>query len=204
MSVPEATAVRRGRIQLLLIFALFVAPPLAAWFAWQYVDEHGVDATTNAGTLVAPARPVTAAGLAAADGAALADDALRGRWTYVLFAPAGCGEPCREQLYLTRQVRLAVNKDVSRVQRLLVLPAAPSGAARAELAERHADLRIAVSSSTDAPFVMPFRGEAFAPDGSQYFLVDPLGNLMMRYDGDAPGKGVLKDLRKLLKVSQIG
>lgn len=204
MSAPEQAAVRRGRIQLLLIFALFVAPPLGAWFAWQYVDEHGVEATTNVGTLVSPVRPVTAAGLASVDGIALPVDALRGRWTYVLFAPAGCGEPCREQLYLTRQVRLAVNKDVSRVQRLLVLPATPAGPAKAELQDRHPDLRIVVSSSSDAPFTVPFRGQAFTPDGTQYFLLDPLGNLMMRYAGDAPGKGVLKDLRKLLKVSQIG
>jgi hypothetical protein len=204
MSAPEPTAVRRGRVKLLLIFALFVAPPLGAWFAWQYVDEHGVDATTNMGTLVSPVRPVAAAGLATADGTVLPDGALRGRWTYVLFAPAGCGEACREQLYLTRQVRLAVNKDVSRVQRMLVLPAAPTGAAKAELDELHPDLRIVLSSSPDATFAAPFHGEAFAPDGTQYFLLDPLGNLMMRYADDAPGKGVLKDLRKLLKVSQIG
>lgn len=204
MSAPEVAAVRRGRVQLVLIFALFLAPPLGAWFAWQYVETHGVDATTNVGVLVSPARPVTADGLGAGDGADLTVDALRGRWTYVLFAPAGCGERCRRQLYLTRQVRLGVNKDMSRVQRLLVVPASSGAGPRAELAEAHPDLRVAVLRSEDAPFAAPFHGEGFAPDGAHYFLLDPLGNLMMRYADDVPGKGLLKDLRKLLKASQIG
>ena len=49
-----------------------------------------------------------------------------------------------------------------------------------------------------------FRGEGFSPDGTQYFLVDPLVNLMMYYDSEVSAKGMMKDLRKLLKVSQVG
>ena len=49
-----------------------------------------------------------------------------------------------------------------------------------------------------------FRGDGFGTEGMQYFLVDPLGNLMMYYDVDVPAKGMIKDLQKLLKVSQIG
>jgi hypothetical protein len=204
MSAPDAVAARRGRVQLVLLFTLFLAPPLGAWLAWQHVQTHGVEATTNVGSLVSPAVPVSADGLGTAAGGDLPADALRGRWTYVVFAPAGCGEPCREQLYLTRQVRLAVNKDTSRVQRLLILPRAPGRALQAYLADQHPDLRIAVPRPDEARFAAPFRGEGFSPDGARYFLLDPLGNLMMHYAGDVPGKGLLKDLRKLLKVSQIG
>lgn len=204
MSGPEGMAARRGRIQLLLIFALFLAPPLLAWFAWQHAERHGVGSTSNAGVLVAPARPVDGGALVGADGAALQAGLLRGRWTYVVFSTAGCGASCRDHLYLTRQVRVAVNKDTSRVQRLLVLTSTPAATLVEELADGHADLHIAVLGSDDTNFVAPFRGEGFAPDGRQFFLLDPLGNLMMRYPAEVSGKGVLGDLRKLLKVSQIG
>ena len=43
-----------------------------------------------------------------------------------------------------------------------------------------------------------------SPGGEHYFLVDPLGNLMMHYDLSVPARGLMKDLQKLLKVSQIG
>ena len=51
----------RSRIQLLLIITLFLLPPLLAWVAWRTIGEGGVDATTNAGTLIAPARPLAVA-----------------------------------------------------------------------------------------------------------------------------------------------
>ena len=68
----------------------------------------------------------------------------------------------------------------------------------------HADLRWVVGDHRAETLRARFRGEGFAPDGEHYFLVDPLGNLMMFYDLSMPTTGMMKDLRKLLKVSQIG
>lgn len=50
MSKPDASQVRRSRVQLILIFALFLLPPVSAWVAWKYLGERGVSATTNAGS----------------------------------------------------------------------------------------------------------------------------------------------------------
>jgi hypothetical protein len=36
------------------------------------------------------------------------------------------------------------------------------------------------------------------------YVVDPLGNLVMRYDAREDPKGLLTDLKKLLKLSHIG
>lgn len=204
MSVSDAGAQRRNRIQLLLIFGLFLIPPVGAWVAWQYVGEHGVGATTNTGVLVSPARPLDTAGLGWGDGREPGRAPLRGRWTYVIFAPGGCDERCQQQLYLTRQIRLAMSKDVRRVQRLLVLDGAPSAALLAQLETDHADLEWAVPGATEQGFTRQFTGETFDSSGAQYFLVDPLGNLMMYYDLSSPAKGMMKDLQKLLKTSQIG
>ena len=203
MSVPEAQ-IRRNRAKFLLLVALFLVPPVAAWVAWQYLGAAGVQTTTNAGTLVSPARPLAIAGLVQGNGEVLGDERLRGRWTYVMFASNGCDRHCQQQLYLTRQIRLGMNKDIRRVQRLLVLDAMPDEALAQQLAAEHEDLVWAVGGSDATPLLERFRGQDFAPDGAQCFLVDPLGNLMMYYDPDVPAKGMIQDLRKLLKVSQIG
>jgi cytochrome oxidase Cu insertion factor (SCO1/SenC/PrrC family) len=204
MSVSEAQALRRSRIQLLLIFGLFLIPPVGAWITWQYLGDHGVEATTNAGTLVSPAQPVRVKGLLTADGGQFDDAGLRGRWTYVMFAQQGCDDRCQQQLYLTRQVRMAMNKDVRRVQRLLVLGSLPDAALVQRLAAEHSDLRWVVQDAAGDRFADQFQGAGFSSSGVQYFLLDPLGNLMMFYDLSTPAKGMMKDLQKLLKISQIG
>ena len=132
------------------------------------------------------------------------DKDLRGRWTYVLFAPGDCGDVCQRQLYLTRQTRIAVSKDIPRVQRLLVLGRQPSSELAQRLREEQPELHWVVSSEQAGPLMQQFSGEGFDPLGGQFFLVDPLGNLMMFYDLEVPSKGLLKDLQKLLKISQIG
>jgi hypothetical protein len=204
MSRPDERQVRRSRIQLILIFALFLLPPLSAWVAWKYLGTSGVESTTNAGTLIAPARPLDLAGLRRPDGAPFVDADLHGRWTYVLFVPGECDERCEQQLYLTRQVRLSVSKDIPRVQRLAVFGQAPAAALAQELASDHADLTWVVRDTAAGRLLDSFRGDGFGADGQQYFLIDPLGNLMMYYDLSVPAKGMMKDLQKLLKISQIG
>ena len=204
MSVSEAAPVGKGRRQLLLIVALFLIPPATAWLAWLYLQEQGVGATTNAGTLVSPARPVHLGGLRNGSGAPFDPDTLRGRWTYVLFGDARCEDDCWERLYLTRQTRLAMNKDIARVQRLLILSSAPSAGLVQRLSNEHPDLRWVVLDNAAEPGLQAFDGVGYDRKGNHYFLVDPLGNLMMVYDLSVPAKGVMKDLRKLLKISQVG
>lgn len=194
----------RSRVKLVLILVLFLLPPVGAWLAWKQMGDAGTDSTTNAGTLIQPARPVVVAGLVDGAGRPIADDALRSRWTYVLFVPGDCGERCQEQLYLTRQVRMAMNKDIPRVQRLALFGASPGPGLLERLEQQHGDLQWAVLGEAAKPFLDEFQGAGFGNSGNEYFLVDPLGNLMMFYTLDVPAKGMMKDLRKLLKISQIG
>ncbi|MGB5760924.1 MAG: hypothetical protein WBM58_00080 [Sedimenticolaceae bacterium] len=204
MSRPDDRRKRRSRTQLVLIFALFLLPPVSAWVAWKYLGEQGVGVTTNAGTLVSPARPLQLTGLVQPDGTVFPPDELRGRWAYVMFAPGDCGESCQQQLYLTRQIRLSMSKDIPRVQRLLILAEQPSPELVRQLADKQADLRWVVLGEQADPLLQVFSGTGFAPKGGQLFLVDPLGNLMMYYNLEVPAKGMMRDLQKLLKISQIG
>jgi hypothetical protein len=203
--VDERTRNKR-RAQFLLLAALFMAPVIAAWVAWKYMGSHGVAMTTNAGTLISPARSIEVPALSTLDREPLSDQYLRGRWTYVIFVPeSGCGEECQRQIFYTRQVRTSVNKDMFRVQRLLVTRRQPGQALVDQLSSEHSDLQVALVAPADwSGLVAQFRIGSQEDGVQRFYLVDPLGNLMMAYEPGVPPKGVLKDLRKLLKISQIG
>jgi hypothetical protein len=192
-------AQRRSRLHLILIALLFAAPVISAWVAWKLAVTEGVGSTTNAGTLVQPARPLTAVPMNDAAGVPLAKDLLHGRWSYVMLAGDGCDKHCVERLHLTRQLRISVNKDQTRVQRVLVVKAVPPNLT--QLQADNPDLVIAVATGKAWT---AFSEQFAAVTQAAVYLVDPLGNLMMSYPASVHFKGMLLDLRKLLKVSQIG
>ena len=41
-------------------------------------------------------------------------------------------------------------------------------------------------------------------EAQRLYIIDPLGNLMMSYPPDINPRGIMKDLKKLLKFSRIG
>jgi hypothetical protein len=184
---------------------LFVAPILLAWMLFQTRDLWWSGAGGNYGELVTPARPVQLGGLETVAQEPLNGELLQGRWTLVILADDPSDAICRESLYITRQVRVALDKDKTRVQRLLVLWKRPPAAVLEELRRVDPGLIVATAAAASLARIR----EEFAP-GTEHevlrflYVVDPLGNLMMRYPAGANGKRMLKDLRRLLKVSQIG
>jgi hypothetical protein len=197
--------IARSRWTLIGVAALFVGPLLLAWMLFETRDLWWSGATGNYGELVMPARPVELAGLETFAHDPVDRKLLQGRWTLVILADDPRDAACRESLYLTRQVRTALGKEQSRVQRLLVLAKWPPAAVRAELTRIDPALVVATASADSLARIREelALGADEAARGFVY-LVDPLGNLMMRYPEGADGKRMLKDLRRLLKVSQIG
>jgi len=190
---------RAGRRKLLALVALFVVPLLAAGVWYALVDWVRPQASAH-GTLIEPARPLdefAVATLADADSRYDLDD-LRGHWTLVHIIDARCAAACRERIHYTRQIRDALGHDRVRVRRLAIVPPAATGPGLAGLLPEHPDLIVV-------------RGEAalieqLPADRSpvSVFLVDPLGNLMMRFDGDVEPRGIRHDLERLLRISRIG
>lgn len=203
MNAVSTAPAGKGRRQLVMLIALFLLPPIAAYLAWQYVSEHGVGATTNHGTFISPPRPLALDQLTGTDGEPLDVSDIKGRWLYVVLAKGGCDARCESQLFLTRQTRIGVNKDMPRVRRLLITDQALDAQLAATLAEQHPRLLVAQQAS-GSEVMSKFQGAQYAGDGAQFFLVDPMGNLMMFYSEDVQPKGLLRDLQKLLKTSQVG
>ena len=193
---------RRSRLGLIGLAALFFVP-LALSFLLYYGTSWRPSGTTQHGDLIEPPRPLPAIPLVPVTGGPAQAEGLRGAWHLVYLGPADCGQPCRDSLVLTRQVRLALDKDVTRVRRVYLYPgeASPAGA----LATEHPDLLLAsLAGEAGAGLLAEFPKGAAAAEAGQWFLVDPLGNLMMAYPADVTPKGLLKDLERLLKLSHIG
>lgn len=204
MSENDKTS-NRGRRQLLLLATLFLAPVLTSWAAWMYLSHGGSAASTNAGALIQPARPLQQVSLHDARGEPWSMAAVRGRWAYVMFAESTCADECQRQLYYTRQIRTGVSKDMARVRRVLVLGYQPDEVWQREIARDHPDLTVVVAAEAAwNRFAGQFSEQNQGVDGNDFYMVDPLGNLMMRYGQQVSAKGIAKDLRKLLKVSQVG
>ena len=180
MNAPSADTLKRGRLKLAALGLFFCAPFALAWLAWWLDWAPG--STANYGELIAPPRPLSGAPL----------EALRGKWVLVSFDAAGCDAYCEKKLYFMRQVRRAQGKDQDRVERLWVVtdarrpPAKLLGAIEGTRIEPAAGI-----------------GAAFPAAGAitdHIYVIDPLGNLMMRYPRDPDPSRMLKDLQRLLKV----
>jgi hypothetical protein len=178
---------------------LFFAPLGLAFYLYYGYGAWRPGGRVNAGELIEPARPLPPLALPLFGAGNTSADFLKGKWTLLYVEPAACGQACRKDLYAMRQVRLALDRDMNRVQRVLIADVDCCDAK--ELREQHPDLVTIRASAADAPLLalLPHR------DGAPHFyLIDPLGNLMMCYTADANAKGMLEDLKRLLQLSSIG
>ena len=176
--------VKRGRVKLALLLALFAIPLVAAWAI--YVSGWMSGTAANYGTLLQPR---------------LLDDpalvALRGKWVLVSLDRAACDASCEKKLYFMRQVRRAQGRQMNRVERLWIVtdPAAPAPVLLAAIEGTHL-------ARSGEKLAGAFPAERAATD--HIYLVDPLGNLMLRFPRDPNPSKIIKDLERLLKYSGFG
>jgi hypothetical protein len=113
-----------------------------------------------------------------------------------------CDEECHRHLYDTRQVRLALDRDMNRVQRVFIADA--DCCDLKELQAAHPDLIAIRASAADQPLRTLLQSGAGTVNTPCIYLIDPLGNLMMSYAADAKPKGMLEDMKRLLRLSSVG
>jgi hypothetical protein len=188
----------RGRRTLLIVAAIFFLP-VAVAFTLYYGKLWRPANSSSKGELIEPARPLTVAGLRHADGTPAADSVLAGKWTLLYIGDGRCDDACRTALVFGRQSRLALNNEMTRVQRVFL---ATGNCCDSEYFAREQAGLIALDASAPeaTALLQQFPGER----EHTLFIVDPLGNLMMRHDASHTTKDLLSDLKKLLKLSHIG
>ena len=140
MITPDPATVRRGRRQLVALAALFFVPLAVAFWLYYGPTDWRPAGGSNRGELIDPARPMPAVSLPMADGSQSGTGLLRGKWTMLYVGDGACDERCRKALYLTRQSRTALNKDMDRIQRVFL--ATGTQIDSAFLAREHPDLLV--------------------------------------------------------------
>jgi cytochrome oxidase Cu insertion factor (SCO1/SenC/PrrC family) len=192
---PTESKPRASRGPLVWIAVAAFAPFILAYLTFYF---WAPEARMNYGELIEPARPLPDATLTLADGQPFRLGALRGKWVLMLTAPGACDESCQHALYHMRQVQRAQGKNMDRIERVwLITDDAPLDPALARALEGMYFVRVAGSEVLREP--------ALAGDRSGHiYLVDPLGNLMLRFPRDADPSRILRDISRLLRVSRIG
>jgi hypothetical protein len=187
---PASGPDRKARRTLLLIAAIALAPLVASYTIYYFFPRA---AFVNYGTLLptAPAPDLRGEG---PDAKPFALSALRGRWVLVVAGDGACDAACRRKLYATRQARTMQGREQERIVRVWLVTDATAPAA--DVLADHPGLVVAR---------VPASAAAQLPGGpGAIYLVDPLGNLVLRYPEDPDIKGIGKDLGRVLKASGIG
>jgi cytochrome oxidase Cu insertion factor (SCO1/SenC/PrrC family) len=187
---------------MLLVTALLALPFIVAfalyWFEWRPAK------LANHGQLIEPVRALPETGLTLVDGRPLPTAELRRKWTLVMLAPTPCASACQQDLQQIRQVQVALNKEMVRLRRVLLGSSVAdlrTDPALAEIQRSYPDLIIAAPSADETGVIWRTTLDGA---GYRFYVIDPLGNVMMRYTDKPEMRGMLRDLERLLKYSWVG
>jgi hypothetical protein len=197
----DARRTRMGRLKMLAVLAVCAAPVVASYFTYYVVRPEG---RRNYGDLIDPQRPLPALTARLLDGKPVPLPSLRGQWLLVSIASGACDAACEKHLYLQRQLREGLGKEKDRVDWVwLVADGAPVRPSLLPAVAQATVLRV------DAAQVGQWLAAAPGQQLSDHlYLVDPLGNWMMRFPvlkagelDTAAAKDIKRDLERVLRAS---
>lgn len=200
VSVPDAQHHRTasGRLKMLLILLACAAPIVASYFTYYVVRPQ---ARTNYSTLIQPSRTLPKdLPLTTLDGHAFEAQRLLGQWLLVTVSEGPCGPSCEKHLYLQRQLREMLGRERGRLDKVWLVatdaPVAPALIAALESAGAMQILRVPPAALE--AWLKPEPGHVLA---DHLYLVDPLGEWMMRTPADPQPEKLKRDLERLLRAS---
>ena len=195
-ATPQRRA-RAGRIKMLLVLAVCAAPVVASYLTYFFIRPGQ---RTNYGELIQPTRSLPALALQTLDGQPVAAASLRGQWLLVVVAPADCDARCEQRLYAQRQLREMLGRDRDRLDKVWFVtgPGQPRPALRAAVQAAPEVTVLRAPRQQIEQWLAPAAGHAL---DEHLYLVDPLGEWMMRFPADFEPAKVKRDLERLLRAS---
>ncbi|HEX9171649.1 MAG TPA: cytochrome C oxidase subunit I [Telluria sp.] len=189
---------KRGRWKLLAVLLVCASPLILSYLTYYVIKPQG---RTNYGTLIDPrTHPIPPLASTALDGKPAGLDNYKGKWILLKVGAGECLDACRKQLFAMQQLRTMQGKERERVERVwLVTDATPLDTVL--MREYDGTHMIRADGAAVAKW-LPVEPGTTA--GDHLYLIDPLGNLMMRFPKDPEPRKVHKDIAKLLKASAIG
>ena len=194
----------KNRRALLLMIGMLVFVIAAVTTVYRLAEEGVLDlpallGTSNRGVLINPPLAISTLELRTERAGAMDYGALEPKWTLMVASTGHCGDRCRQSLYLTRQVRIALGRDQPRVRRVLVVGAEIiEPGLRDWLQREHEDLL--VLHGTPAA-IRQMDTAAEGVEQPAYFIADPQGWMMMAYRQKQSPKDLMADMKFLLKNS---
>ena len=199
---PDLEADRRrtrmGRLKMLLVLLVCAAPVIASYMTYFVIRPEG---RTNYGTLILPTRTLTdTLALRTLDGQPLAAKALKGQWLLVAVGPSTCNEACDKRLFMQRQLREMLGRERERLDRVWLITDGqpPAAALRASAEAPPALTMLLANAAATAAWLQPEAGQALE---DHLYLVDPMGEWMMRMPANPEPAKVKRDIERLLRAS---
>jgi hypothetical protein len=196
-AVTSAVSAKKlGRLKMLGILLVCALPVFVSYFMYYVVRPDG---RTNYGSLLTP--PMDAAKLSATDNGKPTNlAALKGKWLMVSIGPSSCDQSCVERLYLVRQVRATTGKLMDRIDRVWLVT--DDGKLDTKILDAYEGQKILRVNAAQLPAVLP--PDTGIDPAQHIFVVDPLGNVIMRFPANPDPNKMKKDVGKLLRASRIG
>jgi hypothetical protein len=190
----SAREVRARNLRTVVLLGALFLIPLVAAFGMYYGAGWRPAQRTNHGELILPVRELPRAS------ASYGAKTFTHVWSLVYVGAGDCDDSCASALYVMRQTHLGLNNDMERVQRVFVT--AGDAPARESLVREYPGLVVIQTAGREGQELV--RQFPASERAHAIYIVDPLGNLMMRVDSRANPKGLREDLTKLLKLSHVG
>ncbi len=187
-----------GRLKMLLVLLVCAAPVIASYFTYFVIRPEG---RTNYGELIMPVRPIPdGLGLTDLQGHAVAARSLHGQWLMVVVAGGACDAACEKHLWLQRQLRETLGRDKDRVDKvwLVVDDVVPRAETLAAIGVGVPTQVLRVAPAALAGWLAPAPGHELA---DHFYIVDPMGQWMMRSPVDPEPARLKRDVEKLLRAS---
>lgn len=192
--VRDPAATRAGRLKMLLLFLVAASPVIASYFTYYVIRPEG---RRNYGELIEPQRPLPAIAGVDAEGRTVPLTALRHQWLFVSVADSACDAQCERHLYLQRQLRESLGKDKDRMDWVWLRTGSRAFPERLRPALAAATV-LWVDEAELARWLEPAPGQRLA---DHLYVVDPMGNWMMRFPPNADPGRMRRDLERLMRAS---
>jgi len=193
---------KRNPYTVWFVVMAFIAPVALAYIMFFFVD---VKSFINHGEILNPIVHIADFKLTNEKNEIIPKGELTYKWRLVSFVGKDCDDICEKRLYDTRQIHTSLGKNQHRLSRMFI-HLEPAGEALVKLiAESHEDvIHVNGSKQTIIDTLGVNVSDGVGITNDETYIMDPMGNVMMRFTQDQPNKEFLYDLKKLLKASQIG
>jgi cytochrome oxidase Cu insertion factor (SCO1/SenC/PrrC family) len=193
---------KRNPYTVWFVVLAFIAPVALAYIVFFFVD---VKSFVNHGEILNPIVNITSFKLKDENNEIIPQEKLTYKWRLISFVGKDCDQRCETRLYDTRQIHKSLGKDQHRLMRMFVHLEPASETFLQLIAETHPDV---IHVKGELQVIIDALGTNIRDDAgitnNETYIMDPMGNVMMRFTQDQPNKEFLYDLKKLLKASQIG